>query len=212
MDEIIQNTRKLIANGKIEKALEILKKEVKNSDRLNNVLLQDARLSDINEEVVSGTMDSSDAHKFTNQVIKSTLKIISDLEEWGSKDNPVPKPGIKLIEVNLVDEISLGYKKAIRFYMRIAFLPLIVSLAFIGFVLIKSQSVETFQALASTLIASISAFPIRAIVNRREKISILNVLIKKIGFLKTNPEQKEITKVNDIFWGLVDSTLSKSSD
>jgi len=212
MNENISHIRELIVKGRIEDTFPILKKELQGSDKYDSVLLQEARFSEIKEEEISGTINNSEAHKLNNQVVKAILKIISDWEKnLSGKPVKSENSSSKLVEETLLLDIASGYKNAMKFYFWIALLPIALSLSFIAFEFFNNKIIETLQALASTLIASLSAFPIREIVNRKEKISILNVLIKKIRILKMNPIELEIEKVNEVFWDLLNDTLAKSN-
>lgn len=207
MDDIIQNIRDQIAKGEIGKALIQLKKVVQEPERLSNVIMQESSLSDIKKDEIAGAISKEKAHELTNRVVQSTLEIIL-IWEKELKDNSIEKvsdkPKTKLIEEEVVREVGDGFKDSIRFYTWVALLPILTSLAFLIFFFINNQGIEILQALTSTLIASLSAFPVREIVNRKEKVSNLNALIKKIRFLKVNPIEKEIKRVNEIFWIIIE--------
>ena len=134
-------------------------------------------------------------------------KSLSEIKAVKSKENSKTE----LVEEKLIKEIVEGYKYAIRFYAWVALIPVFVSITLFIIIFFNTQEIEVLQILASTLIVSLSAFPIREIVNRKEKISILNILIKKIRLLKANPIEKEVLMINEVFWGLVNKTLSKSN-
>lgn len=213
MDKIISHIRELIAKGKIDNAFFLLKNELNGSERLDSVLYQEARFSKIKEIESLGTIESSEIQRRYNQVIQAILKIVSD---WKKNILPPKYEGkIKLLierlnyESKLINDLALNYKKSNKFYFVVALFPILISVGFISFVWINNQSIETLQALASTLIASISGFPIREIVNRNEKVEIIKNLNRRIELLKVNPIEDEIKNVFEMIWGILKEPFGK---
>ncbi len=207
MNESTEYIKKLIADGKILEAINSLK--LIDSFNADDIFMLETRFRQNEKEIRRGIIDKRDSDLIRNQVVESLLKIISENNEeepYSSKKENRKK----VIEKNLVLEIIKSQKKSIRIYMIVAIIPILLAIGFVMWSLYQ-DNVGIIQSLGAMLIGSLSGFPIKEIVSRTEKVSVLKLLIVKIETLiNKSYDQEEVEKVNKIFWNMLENSLLKS--
>lgn len=73
--------QQLIASGEVEEAIRLLHELLKNSPKLNEVLLQSARLNDINRQVRLGLIDDSHADQTRNKIRAGLLELLDEIRK-----------------------------------------------------------------------------------------------------------------------------------
>ncbi len=209
MNSKIQQIKLLIGQGKIENALSLIKEEINDNALLDKILLQESRFSENKERINNGTIDNLNAAIINNQIVKALLEILTILENTKNKDNSSRQSELSLVEESLVSSLVVQFKSTIKFYFFILLVPLAISFTFIFYKLFNSNNIDAFQLLGSALIASISVFPFREIMKRRDTITILFAIISQIKYLKINPTESQIKKVNDFFWEFLNNMIIK---
>lgn len=80
--------RELIRADDLPEALRLLQELLKNSPKLNEVLLQSARLSDISRQIRLGLIDFNQASLTKNQIRAGLLELIAEIE---TQENTAPE-------------------------------------------------------------------------------------------------------------------------
>lgn len=79
--------RQLIAADDLSEALRLLQDLLKNSPKLNEVLLQSARLSDISRQIRLGLADPGQANLTKDQIRNGLLELLAEIE---TRENALP--------------------------------------------------------------------------------------------------------------------------
>ena len=77
----IHNLRRLIAKGELETSINDLITFLSKSPKLDDVIMQSARLSDLAKQVRNGTIRYDDINITKNQITKAVLELIREVEE-----------------------------------------------------------------------------------------------------------------------------------
>lgn len=72
--------QQLIASDEIAEAIRILQELLKNSPKLNEVLLQSARLSDIDRQIRLGLVDANQANLTKSQIRAGLLELLDEIK------------------------------------------------------------------------------------------------------------------------------------
>lgn len=91
MTTLTEKIGELIANGEIQEAIHQLKQLLQNSPRLNYVLLQSARLSDIHKQIQLGIIDIKDANLTKNQVNFALIELLREIDNNVQSDPVLQK-------------------------------------------------------------------------------------------------------------------------
>lgn len=75
-----EQVRQLIRTDDLPEALRFLQELLKNSPKLNEVLLQSARLSDIGRQIRLGLVDFNQANLTKNQIRVGLLELLAEIE------------------------------------------------------------------------------------------------------------------------------------
>lgn len=82
--QFIETIREHIGRDELETALGQLQALLKNSPRLDEVILQSARFQDIRKQIRSGTTSNSEANLTQNQIRAGLLDLLREIETQGS--------------------------------------------------------------------------------------------------------------------------------
>jgi len=72
--------RQLIASDELREAVRLLQELLQNSPKLNEVILQTARLSDIGRQLRLGLVDHDQADQTKNQIRAGILELLDEIE------------------------------------------------------------------------------------------------------------------------------------
>lgn len=207
MNEKTEYIKKLIADGKILEAINSLK--LVDSFNADDIFMLETRFRQNEKEIRRGTIDKRDSDLIRNQVVESLLKIISENKEDELRNSKIENRK-KVIEKNLVLEIIKSQKKSIRIYTVVAIVPILLAVIFVAWSFLQ-DSVGIIQSLGALLVGSLSGFPIKEIVSRTEKVSVLKLLVLKIeALINKSYDHEEVEKINKIFWNMLENSLLKS--
>lgn len=207
MKEKIEDIKKLIADGNILAAINALK--LIDSFNADEIFMLESRFKQSERERRRGTIDLRDSDLTRNQVVQSLVEVISKIQddEVNQDRNQNRK---KVIEKKLVLEIIKSQRKSIRIYAIVSTIPIFIASSFVIWSICR-EDFGIIQTLGSLLIGSLSGFPIKEMVIRIEKVSVLNLLALKIEELVNKTyNQEEVEKVNNIFWNILENSLLKS--
>ena len=84
-EQAIQEIQLLVAEDKLDQALQKLQELLKDSSRLNEVILQTGRLANVQSQIRMGTISGSQADLTKNQIRAGILSLINDLEGKSSE-------------------------------------------------------------------------------------------------------------------------------
>jgi len=177
----------------------------------DDILMLETRFRKNERGIGLGIVDKKDSDLVHNQVVESLLKIISDTSTDNEELSHLKKENRKkVIEKDLVVEIIKSQNKSIRIYSIVAIIPILLAISFAIWSFYQ-DNMGIIQSLGTLLVGSLSGFPIKEIVSRTEKISVLKLLILKIeALINRSYDQDEIEKVNKIFWNMLENSLLKS--
>lgn len=203
------NIREQIGQGNIAGVILQLK-QLKDNPQLNSIIVQETRWTDLNNDIKNDIISNEEANRTRNAIVVSLLGIIDELE----KSTPASFQEEKveeLLDEGLIVEIIQGERSSIRFYLVIAAILFLMGAGFIIWNLF-SNNVGAIQILSGMLISSLGGFPLREIINRRDKISVLNVLVKRINMLSTGQvnSNEEVQRINELFWSIIENTMLKT--
>lgn len=77
----VEHIYDLVAKNELRNAIELLLKLLKNSPKLNDVILQSSRLTDIVQQIRNGEVTSENANVTKNQIRLGILSLASEIEE-----------------------------------------------------------------------------------------------------------------------------------
>lgn len=119
-----------------------------------------------------------------------------------------------VINESYVEQLIITQRDAIKYYLIFASVIIVTGIIIIvlGFVLPKDTIVEGIKALftlGGTLVASLSAFPLKEIITRKEKIGLFSIIKKqleeKVGN-KLADDTEEINRLKEIMWKTIEKT------
>ncbi|MBK6932544.1 MAG: hypothetical protein IPH12_17460 [Saprospirales bacterium] len=84
-DTFIRQIRDLIAGGKLDESLRLLRALLQNTPHLNEAIQQSGRYADICRQARLGTVGDSDATRTQNQIRLGVLELLSELERQGGE-------------------------------------------------------------------------------------------------------------------------------
>jgi DNA-binding transcriptional regulator of glucitol operon len=207
MNEKTEYIKKLIAAGEILEAISALK--LIDSFNANDILMLESRYRQNEKEIIKGIVKNQDSDLVRNQIVESLVKIISITDDDNEEHSFLKENRKKVIEKDLVVKIIKSQNNSIRIYSIVAAIPILLAISFTAWSFYQ-DTMGTIQTLGALLVGSLSGFPIKEIVSRTEKISVLKLLILKIEALIIRPyDQDEIEKVNKVFWNMLESSLLK---
>ena len=204
MDAKITRARELITNGRILEAIGALKRL--DSFKADDLFLLETRYKKVRKEANLGVIGREAAMVEENQIVQALLERCSSILE--QKGDPLGQES-RLVDNMLVRQLISSQKNAIRIYLVISATLIILALIvfWMGFGMEKGGVLPLVGAL---LIASLSGLPIREVVIRSEKISVLKLLLKKIEeMLQRGYQEDELERVNNLFWNLLEKSLLK---
>jgi len=115
-----------------------------------------------------------------------------------------------LVNESFMDQLILNQRRAIHYYLFFA-----VGLGFLGIMVIfvvflfrdklPSEIIKTILTLGGPFISSLSVFPIKEILNRKEKVGIFEIVkthLHDLGSLDTS----ERTRIENLLWQAVEKT------
>lgn len=76
---IIKNIQDLIAQDQLPQAIKLLKKLLENSPKLDEVILQSARLQSIRKQVRTGQVNFEDGNVTHNQIRAGVLELVTEI-------------------------------------------------------------------------------------------------------------------------------------
>ncbi len=77
----LEESKKLIQNGKIDKALKLLLENVRDEDINQMLIIQSSRLKTNNRKLMTGVSDDRQAERTNNQITMALLSIIEEIED-----------------------------------------------------------------------------------------------------------------------------------
>lgn len=104
-----------------------------------------------------------------------------------------------------IEKIILTYKSSIRFRIGFAGLIIFAGLLIIllnAFILSFPEELKSLVSISGTLISSVCAFPIKEIVDRRNKIQLMNELSEQ----HKHSSGADKKKLEDLIWKLIEKS------
>lgn len=103
-----------------------------------------------------------------------------------------------------INQIILTYKSSIRFRVGFAALIIVVGLLIILLnafnILAFPEQMKSLVSVSGTLVSSVCAFPIKEIVDRRNKIKLINMLSQQFK----HSEGKDKQKLEELIWKFIE--------
>lgn len=197
---LIKKIRQLVSEGRLDEALDLLDEDSADS----HILSLKSRLQLLQQKKLRGTITSVDETIETNSIVDSLLGWIDELNDF-SKESDL-NPDTHKVDDELILLIKDKLSDSLSFYYGVSLIPIIAAVALASFFYLDN-GMDALEGIGSALIASISGFPIREIINRRDRISFLEILLLRINNLDN---KYEIQKVNNLSWSIIESTILKT--
>ena len=90
--------QKIIARGELKAAVHLLQDFLKNSPKLNEAILQSARLSDVSRQIRLGLIESTQANLTKDQIRMGILELLEEIETQ-SKEAPIRQEMERVVSV-----------------------------------------------------------------------------------------------------------------
>lgn len=191
MSKITENIEQYIREGKIEKAFKLALSAFPALKSELGVL--EADFATTNRNVGLGLTKSDDARTEYNRI---NLALLNLLKETSPNDDGKED----LIDKRLVEEIMKGQRNTVSLYWGFAIFSILIGLGLFGWFVIEGD-INLIELASSALFTSISAFPFKEIFSRRDRITVLEVLLLRIDLAskKKNVDKTEVDDINDTF-------------
>ena len=86
---LAQKIRKLVASGELTEAIEFLIQVLSDHEELDKIILKSARLAELKEDILSGTITDSVAGREKTLISRDILTLVRKLEHEGKADTKV---------------------------------------------------------------------------------------------------------------------------
>jgi len=198
--EWLDRIRKLVSEGMIQEALDLFD----DSSADTNILSLKSRLKLLLKKKIRGTISFEQETIVTNSIVDSLL-------QWTvNSDSTVQYPkeqqeSVK-VDAQLITLIKNKLVQSLNFYYTVT-IALLTSGLVLATLFYLDNGISTIEGFGSAFISSVSGLSIREIINRRDRISFLEILL-----IKTNniTDRYEIQKVNTLSWSIIESTILNS--
>lgn len=196
--EILENMRDLATQGRVREALDLIDNE--NAD--THILNLKSRLNTFERKKIQGTISNEQANLELNN-------ITSSLFLWLNNDTEALeaiKPEEIKVDASLIQLVKEKLRKSLNFYYLATALPILAGIG-LGIFFFKDMHLTALEGLGAALIASISGLSVREILNRKDKISFLDIVLVRSGDLT---DSAELQKLYNLSWSIIESTILRS--
>ena len=198
--ELINRIRQLVSEGRFEEALGFFDENWADT----NILALKSRLQLLQQKKVRGVISIADETVETNSIVDSLLQWTDKYSEVLIDSNN--NSDTVTVDAQLILLIKNKLANSLTFYYTLTFVPIIAGIGLGGFFFFDN-GINTTEGIGSALITSISGLPLREIINRKDRISFLDILLVRIGNIK---DKYEIQKINTLSWTIIETTILKT--
>ncbi|NET39873.1 MAG: hypothetical protein F6K19_49290 [Cyanothece sp. SIO1E1] len=197
--ELIDRIRSLVRKGKIRDVLNLFDESV--NDPV--ILSLKSRLEILLEKKIKGELTFEQETTETNKIVNSLLN-------WTDKLDAVPTnhSDDKSLQVDksLILLIKARIRSSLGFYYIISSVLLLLGIILI-IIFHLDNGLSTVEGLGSALVCTTSGLPIREIINRRDRLLFLEVLLLKVDSISS---VTELERINNLSWAMIESAVLNS--
>ncbi len=198
--ERLDRIRKLVSEGLIQEALDLFD----DTSADTNIISLKSRLKLLLDKKIKGTISFEQETIVINSIVDSLLQwtVNSDL----IVEVPTQQDETVKVDAQLITLIKNKLVQSLKFYY-IATITLLASGLVLATIFYLDNGISAIEGFGSALISSTSGLSIREIINRRDRISFLEILLIKTN---TITDKYEIQKVNNLSWSVIETTILNS--
>jgi hypothetical protein len=193
--DLIKRIQQLIGEGKYGKAIDLFDPSCVEED----IIFLKSRIQLLQRNKLKGIISVGEENIETNKIVDSLLQYITE-SNYSATSNVT---GSEKVDIQLIMLVRGKFVESLAFYYVITLLPITLG-GFLGGFFYFNNGLDILEGLGSFLIISISGLPIREIINRKDKILFLEILIIKIDSFSNE-------KINSLLWSIIESTILNSS-
>jgi hypothetical protein len=198
--EELGKIRQLLSDGHLTEALDAFPA----GDAPPGIVSLQTRHATLQQQKISGVLSFEEENTETNGIVAAYLVWISDAEKKIAHGLP-PVEKIK-VDDQLISMIKEKLSTSLRFYYIAAAIPIALGIGSAIFFL--PDGITTMEGLGSGLISSIGGLSVRQIIDRRDRISFLDILLSRKDHLT---DVAEIEKINKLSWTIVEKAILQSN-
>jgi hypothetical protein len=124
--------------------------------------------------------------------------------------------GVVVTNRDLLERMISSQERAVRYYIFFAVLLLLLGLGLVSVALLSLGTLESVQrtllSIGGTFVSSLSAFPLKEILSRKEKVQMFESLIDRLPELaKAANADDNATRqrIDELLWRVIEKTVTE---